>query len=247
MVNIVLAAGYATRMYPLTENFPKPLLEIGGVTILDRMLADIDAVEDISRHIIVTNHKFAGHFEKWDADAAEQRKYRKPVTIVDDGSTCNDNRLGAVCDLILALRQCDVADDVFVAAADNVLDFSLAGFVDYFKDKGTAVIMCMRETDPEALRRSGVIELDGAMKVISMEEKPQTPKGTHVTPPFYIYPKSDLPYILGAIEGGCRYDAPGNLARYISDVSELHAYEMPGRRYDIGSIEGYEAMKDKSL
>ena len=101
MINVVLAAGYATRLGELTKEFPKPLLKIGDSTILGRMLDDIDRIDDITRHVIVTNHKFAPIFEKW---AAEQH-YSKPITIIDDGSTTNDNRLGAVCDLLLVMEK----------------------------------------------------------------------------------------------------------------------------------------------
>ena len=101
MINVILAAGYATRLGELTKNFPKPLLKIGNSTILGRMLDDIDKINDITEHVIVTNHKFSPIFEQW---AAEQN-YSKPITIIDDGSTTNDNRLGAVCDLLLVLEK----------------------------------------------------------------------------------------------------------------------------------------------
>ena len=134
MKTIVIAAGYATRLYPLTENFPKPLLEIGNRTILDRLLDDIDTIDDIDEHIIVTNHKFAHHFEEW----AKQRK-GKPLHIIDDGTETNDTRLGAVRDLLLALTgnpdgnsPALINDDILVIAADNILEFSFQGFVDYF-------------------------------------------------------------------------------------------------------------------
>ncbi|MBO7325257.1 MAG: NTP transferase domain-containing protein, partial [Bacteroidales bacterium] len=131
MKNIVLAAGYATRMYPLTENFPKPLLAIGDSTILDKMLKDVDAMPCVDEHIIVTNHKFYHIFEEWAAKAAEEGRYAKPIKLVDDGSTNNDNRIGAVGDLILALKTYDVQDDILVAAADNLLDFSLTSLIDF--------------------------------------------------------------------------------------------------------------------
>lgn len=121
MKNIVIAAGYATRLYSLTENFPKPLLEIGNSTILGRLLDDIDKIDDIDEHIIVTNHKFVGHFEKW----AAEYKMSKPVRIIDDGTETNETRLGAVKDLLLAIDSCNVDDDMMVVAADNILDFSL--------------------------------------------------------------------------------------------------------------------------
>lgn len=241
MKNIVLAAGYATRLYPITENFPKPLLEIGGATILDRMLQDVDAIPEIDGHIIVSNHKFITIFEEWAVEA--RKRYAKPIEIIDDGSIDNDHRIGAVKDLVLALERYDVQDDVLVAAADNVLDFSFAGFVAFFREKQTSLIMCHREPSKAALQKTGVVCLDATNKVLLMEEKPQEPKSEWAVPPFYLYRKEDLPLILTAVENGCKYDAPGNLAHYLTTRTTLHAYEMPGHRYDIGDVASYERIK----
>ncbi|MBD5285949.1 MAG: nucleotidyltransferase family protein [Bacteroides sp.] len=236
MKNIVIAAGYATRLYPLTENFPKPLLKIGDSTILDRMMADIDAIPEIDEHIIVTNHRFAHIFDEWKAKS----NYSKPITIIDDGTTDNDNRLGAVRDLLLALEQRAVDDDIMVLAADNILDFSLQGFADYFKQKGSSVIMCHHEPELRKLQRTGVIAVDGDMKVLEMQEKPAEPVSNWAVPPFYIYSRKDLPLIRECMDHGCGFDAPGNLAHYLTDVTTLHAWPMPGSRFDIGSMDSYE-------
>lgn len=241
MKNIVIAAGYATRLYPLTENFPKPLLKIGDSTILDRMMADIDAIPEVDEHIIVTNHRFAHIFEEWKANS----NYSKPITIIDDGTTDNDNRLGAVRDLLLALEQRDIDDDIMVLAADNILDFSLQGFADYFKEKGTSVIMCHHEPEFRKLQRTGVIAVDPDMKVLEMQEKPQTPVSHWAVPPFYIYSKSDIPLIRECLSHGCGSDAPGNLAHYLAEVSVLHAWPMPAGRFDIGSLDSYKEAKER--
>ncbi|MDE5793459.1 MAG: nucleotidyltransferase family protein [Muribaculaceae bacterium] len=241
MKNIIIAAGYATRLYPLTENFPKPLLKIGDSTILDRMLADIDQIPDIDEHIIVTNHRFAPIFEEWKAKS----NYKKPITIIDDGTTDNDNRLGAVRDLLLALESCKVDDDIMVLAADNILDFSLKGFIDYFKEKGSSVIMCHHEPELRKLQRTGVIAVDDDMKVLHMQEKPESPVSNWAVPPFYIYKKSDLPLIRECMDHGCGFDAPGNLAHYLTDVTLLHAWPMPGSRFDIGSMDSYQEAQER--
>lgn len=241
MKNIVLAAGYATRLYPITENFPKPLLEIGGSTILDRMLADVDAIEAVDGHIIVSNHKFVSIFREWLEGA--RLRYRKPITLIDDGSTDNDHRIGAVKDLILALDTCGVEDDILVAAADNVLDFSFGGFVDYFQQKQTSLIMCHYEPSVTALQKTGVVTLDADNRVLQMEEKPREPKSHWAVPPFYLYRREELGLIRSAIDNGCKYDAPGNLAHFLTTRTTLHAYEMPGHRYDIGDVASYERIK----
>ena len=241
MKNIVIAAGYATRLYPLTENFPKPLLEVGGRSILGRMLDDVDALPEIDSHIIVTNHRFAPVFEKW----AGETHYIKPVTIIDDGTTTNDTRLGAVRDLLLALDRCAVDDDIMVLAADNILEFSLRGFVDFFRGKGTSVIMCHHEPELRRLRRTGVIAVDGDMKVLEMQEKPERPVSHWAVPPFYIYSRTDLPLIRGCLDHGCGSDAPGNLAHYLAETSTLHAWPMPAGRFDIGSLDSYREAQER--
>lgn len=244
MINVVLAAGYATRLGELTKNFPKPLLKIGNNTILGRMLDDIDTIDDIAEHVIVTNHKFAPIFEQW---AAEQH-YSKPITIIDDGSTTNDNRLGAVCDLLLALstppKQGEV-EDILVVAADNLLFFSFQEFVDFAKLKGTSCIMCHEQPSIEKLQRTGVVELDDNHRVLGMEEKPQVPKSHWAVPPFYIYLKKDLELVRHSVENGCGKDAPGNLAHYMVEHTVMHAWPMSAGRFDIGSLDTYYEAVEK--
>ena len=216
MKTIVIAAGYATRLYPLTENQPKPLLEIGGKTILGRMLDDIDKIDGIDEHV-----------------------YTKKVTVIDDETLTNETRLGAVADLLFAIERLGIDDDLLVVAADNLLFFSFQGFVDYAREKGTSCIMCHEQQDVEKLRRTGVIVVDEQMKVLEMQEKPEHPKTTWAVPPFYVYLKKDLPLIKDALNNGCGKDAPGNLAHYLAEKTVLHAWKMPGGRFDIGSLDTY--------
>lgn len=236
---IIIAAGYATRLYPLTENFPKPLLEIGGSTILGRIIDDVDTFPEIDEHVIVTNHKFARIFEDWKA----KQSYTKPITIIDDGTSANETRLGAVKDLLLAIHGRNIDDDIMVLAADNILDFSFRGFIDFFKEKQTSCIMCHEQPELKKLQRTGVVVLDENNKVLNMEEKPQHPKSHWAVPPFYIYRNEDLPLIKDCISHGCDCDAPGNLAHYLYGLVPMHAWQMPGTRFDIGSLDTYEEAK----
>lgn len=241
MKTIVIAAGYATRLGELTRNFPKPLLKIGENTILGRMLDDIDTIPDITEHIVVTNHKFAPIFSEW----AAAQHYTKPLTIVDDGTETNETRLGAVCDLLYAMDKFAIDDDLLVVAADNLLFFSFREFVEFAKAKGTSCIMCHRQPDVEKLRRTGVIEVDGDMRVLGMEEKPQNPKTEWAVPPFYIYLKKDLDLVRNSVNDGCGKDAPGNLAHYMVGKTVMHAWPMTGGRFDIGSIDTYREACEK--
>ncbi len=239
MKNIVIAAGYATRLGELTRNFPKPLLQIGQSTILGRMLDDIDRIDDIDEHIIITNHRFAPIFEDW----AARQSYTKPVTIIDDGTSTNETRLGAVCDLLYAMDKLSIDDDMLVVAADNILLFSFQEFVDFAKSKGTSCIMCHEQPSLERLQRTGVVVLDEDSKVLNMEEKPQVPKSHWAVPPFYIYIRKDLDLVRGSVADGCGKDAPGNLAHYMVDNTVMHAWPMTAGRFDIGSLDSYEEAK----
>ena len=241
MKNIVIAAGYATRLGELTKNFPKPLLKIGKNTILGRMLDDIDKIPDIDEHIIITNHRFARIFEEWKEGTA----YRKPITIIDDGTETNETRLGAVCDLLLALNARSLNDDLLVVAADNLLFFSFQEFVDFAKQKKTSCIMCHEQPSIEKLQRTGVVVLDEQMRVLNMEEKPLEPKSHWAVPPFYIYRKEDLDLVRHAVEDGCGKDAPGNLAHYMVEHTTMHAWPMSAGRFDIGSLDTYYEAVEK--
>ena len=234
MKNIVIAAGYATRLGELTKNFPKPLLKIGNNTILGRMIDDIDRIPDITEHIIVTNHKFAPIFEEWKSE----QHYQKPITIIDDGTETNETRLGAVCDLLLALKTLG-SESVLVVAADNLLFFSFQEFVDFAKQKQTSCIMCHEQPSIEKLQRTGVVEIDENHRVLNMEEKPQQPKSHWAVPPFYIYVEKDLDLIRHSVENGCGKDAPGNLAHYMVEHTTMHAWPMTAGRFDIGSLDTY--------
>lgn len=241
MKNIVIAAGYATRLGELTRNFPKPLLKIGENTILGRMLDDIDRIDDIDEHVIVTNHRFADIFERW----ASEQHYSKPVTIVDDGTESNETRLGAVCDLLYAMDKLQIDDDLLVVAADNLLFFSFAEFVAFAKERQSSCIMCHEQHSIEKLQRTGVIVVDDRMKVLNMEEKPQVPKSHWAVPPFYIYLQKDLDLVRHSVENGCGKDAPGNLAHYMVEHTTMHAWPMSAGRFDIGSLDTYYEAVEK--
>ncbi len=226
-------------MYPLTENMPKPLLDVGGKTILNRLLEDIDGIAGIDSLIVVSNHKFIGQFTAWKA----AQTFRNPITILDDGSIDNDHRLGAVADIRFAAESLSLDDDLLVAAGDNILDFSLQGFVDFAREKQTSCVMCHEENDLKKQQRTGIITCDPDWLITSYEEKPLHPKGNLAVPPFYVYRSADVKRIPEALADGCSADAPGSLAAWLSRRTPLHAYPMPAARHDIGDLATYEAIK----
>ena len=234
---LILAAGYATRLYPLTENFPKPLLKVGEKTILDWLVDDIDTLGLVDEYVVISNHKYAPHFEKWAGEKAQK------ITVVDDGTSTNETRLGAVKDIQFAIDQLGLDDEMLVIAGDNVLDFSLTKFIAYAKEKKTTCVMRYYEEKEEKLRKCGVAQIDENDKVLSLEEKPAEPKSHWCTPPFYFYTKEDARLVKKGIEAGCGTDAPGSYIAWLSTQVPVHSMEMPGSRYDIGNLQSYEQVQ----
>ncbi len=234
---LILAAGYATRLYPLTENFPKPLLEVQGKTILDWLIDDIDSLGAVDEFIVISNHKFAHHFDSWAASK------RQKITVLDDGTSSNETRLGAVKDIQFAIDTLKLDDEMLVIAGDNLLDFSLTEFIRYAKSKGTSCIMRFFEPSIEKLKKCGVVQIDSNDKIIDMTEKSPEPKSNWCCPPFYYYTRNDARLVENGIANGCGVDAPGSYIAWLIKQTDVHAMEMPGKRYDIGNLESYEAVQ----
>ena len=235
---LILAAGYATRLYPLTENFPKPLLKVGEKSILDWLVDDLVETTDIDEFVVISNHKFALHFEEWKNNKKKVRPYE--ITVIDDGTSTNETRLGAVKDIQLAVETLNIFDDLLVMAGDNVLDFSLSNFVNFAKEKETSCVMCHEENELKKQQKTAIITVDDKDLITSYEEKP---KGNLAVPPFYCYRSVDVKRIQEALDNGCGYDAPRSFAAWLSKQTSMHAYKMPGKRYDIGDINSYEYVK----
>ena len=234
---LILAAGYATRLYPLTENFPKPLLEVGGKTILDWLVDDIDTAGLVDEYVVISNHKYACHFDAW----AKTKSMK--VTVVDDGTSSNETRLGAVKDIQFAIDALGIDDDMLVIAGDNVLSFSLTRFIRYAQEKNTSCIMRYFEAEEKKLTKCGVVQIDEQDRILGMEEKPVNPKSHWCCPPFYYYTREDASLVAKGIEAGCGTDAPGSYIAWLCTQTPVHAMEMPGCRYDVGNLESYERIR----
>lgn len=234
---LILAAGYATRLYPLTENFPKPLLKVQDKTILDWLIDDIDTSKEVDEYIVISNHRFAHHFDAW-AKTKPQR-----ITVVDDGTETNETRLGAVRDIQFAIEQLQLDDEMLVIAGDNLLDFSLTKFIAYAKEKGTSCMMCFYEADTKRLQNFGNVSKDEHDRITKMVEKPKIPPSNWCATPFYYYTRQDAGLVKKGIEAGCGTDAPGSYIAWLSQQTAVHAMEMPGSRYDIGNLESYETVQ----
>ena len=248
---LILAAGYATRLYPLTENFPKPLLPVGEKTILDWLIDDIDTAGLVDEYVVISNHKYAQHFRDWaekhghaEKDGRSGNHSHRKLTILDDGTVSNETRLGAVRDMQFAVESLNLHDDLLVIAGDNVLDFSLTSFLRYASEKKTSCTMRYFEPDEAKLKKCGVAEIGEDELLLSLEEKPAEPKSSWCTPPFYFYTAADAAKIPEAVADGCGVDAPGSLVAWMCRKSPMHSMVMPGRRYDIGNLESYNAVRE---
>jgi glucose-1-phosphate thymidylyltransferase len=234
---LILAAGYATRLYPLTENFPKPLLKVQEKTILDWLVDDLDGAGVIDEFVVISNHRYVSHFENWAAEKAQK------VTVLDDGTESNETRLGAVKDIQFAIDQLGLDEDLLVIAGDNLLDFSLQRFVTYALRKQASCVMRYFEPETARLLKSGVVTVDETDLVLRMTEKSPTPETHWCCPPFYYYTKEDARLVRKGIEAGCGTDAPGSYIAWLCTQTKVYAMEMPGSRYDIGNLQSYEAVQ----
>ena len=236
MKAIILAAGYATRLYPLTKNFPKPLLEVGGKTILDHLVDQIKIISDIDRIYVVTNRRFFGHFADW---ACENKAIQAGLEteILDDGTTSNDNRLGAVGDIQFAIEACAIADDVLVLAADNILLFSLQKLVDTFNSNPVSHVAVRHNPDYDDRKRRGNVQLDKDNRVLRFIEKPDRPISEWSASPVYIYPASILPRFEEYIASGGNPDAPGHFVAWLHTCETVYGYDIEGGVLDIGNRE----------
>lgn len=214
---LILAAGYATRLYPLTKNFPKPLLKVGSKTILDWLVDDIDTANIVDEYVVISNHKFASFFNDWAKEKMQN------ITVVDDGTDTNETRLGAVKDIWFAIEKLGIDDNVLVIAGDNVLDFSLTAFMNYAEKKNASCVMRYFEAEKSKLVKSGVVTIAEDDKVENMAEKPKYPESNWCCPPFYYYIKEDVRQIPKAIQEGCATDAPGSLIAWLCKQTAVYA------------------------
>jgi glucose-1-phosphate thymidylyltransferase len=233
---IILAAGYATRLYPLTLNKPKPLLEVAGKPMIEHVLDSLGEVPQIDRVYVITNSKFAGHFEQW-AERYTSGRAGAPVTVIDDGTTDDSNKLGAIGDLHLLLTREGVDDDVIVVAGDNLFDTSLAGFVEFCGRRDAPAVGVYDVGNLEEIRKYNNIGTDDEGRITSFEEKPAQPVSTITAIALYYYPKSSLPLIRQYIAEGNNPDQPGRLVQWMYARTPFYTWRVPGTWYDIGSRE----------
>ena len=226
---VILAAGYATRLYPLTRDRPKHLLEVGGRPILD-LLLDRLPVEELETVYVVTNSKFAPRFREW------AESHPAGIEVIDDGTTSDDDRLGAIGDLQLVIST-GIDDDLLVAAGDSLFSDPLDGFVRFARERAAPVIAAYDVGDLEEIKRLSAIEVDEDSRVTSFQEKPERPTSTLAGIALYFYPRSMLPLVAEYLEAGNNPDQPGRLLQWLHERTPVYAWLVPGRWFDIGTPE----------
>ena len=236
---VILAAGYATRLYPLTVTQPKPLLPVAGKPMIEYVLDNLAPIGGIERVYVVTNARFAGHFRNW-ADGYHGAKSKLNFTIVNDGSTDDTNRLGAIGDLHLVLTRENVHDDLVVVAGDNLFSESLGAFGEFCRQKNAPVLGVYDVKSLEEAKKYGVVDVDGEGRIVRFEEKPKQPAGTLIGIALYYYPQRVVPKIKHYIAQGNNPDQPGRLVQWLYPRLPVYTWKVPGLWYDIGSKETLE-------
>lgn len=243
MKALILAAGYATRLYPLTQNKAKPLLEVQGKPIIDYIIEKLENCSDIGEIFVVTNNRFYQDFCQWKKTVA----CAKPITIVNDETRENGTRLGAVGDIAFVLKKHAIRDDILVIAGDNLFSFSLNDFLSFYQKKETTIV-AVYDTKDEAriANRLGCVLVDKNHKIIDFEEKPAQPKSTLAATACYIFPKEDLHFIEPAISEK-HSDRLGDFIRFLAKHKPVYAYQFTGYWFDVGTPEEYQLVNSAGM
>lgn len=229
---LILAAGYATRLYPLTLNRAKPLLKVGGRHIIDYIIDNVNKISGLKRINVVCNNKFSGDFIRW----AENSSSRAPIKILNDKSEEDGGKLGAIGDIRLSVDKFRIKNDLLVIGGDNLFDLDLADFVSFAKSRGPAI--CLYDVGSKELAaKYAAVTLDKEYKIVKFEEKPPKPETTLISMCVYYYPGNLLPMITDYLDAGGNPDAPGFFNQWLYKKTEVYGYVFDGKWFDIGDNE----------
>ncbi|HEX3036084.1 MAG TPA: nucleotidyltransferase family protein [Thermodesulfobacteriota bacterium] len=241
MITIILCAGFGTRMYPITKGIPKPLLQVGGRPALNYLMDQIIELRQIESIHIVTNALFYEHFDEWQHKWQRKIKGRDiSLHLHNDGSTDNENRVGAITDLALVLHSLETITGTLVAAGDNIFRFSLKPLWERFLEADKNYVLALPEPDLQKLKRTGILELGSDDRVLRLQEKPSDPPSSWICPPLYFLQPSALIRVDEYLAQSDVNDAPGHFISYLVAQEPVYAIRVEGKRLDIGSFESYE-------
>ena len=243
MTLIILAAGYAVRLQPLTLNTSKSLLPIGNRKIIDRILEKAAKAKGVASIYIITNSKFFKNFGEW----LKSYKHENKIFVVCDGTTTNENRLGAIKDLEFIIKEESIAGDILVVAGDNLFEFDLNNFLKFAR-KRDGVSIAVHDIGSLALAKNfGVVKVDADHKVVDFEEKPENPQSTLISTGIYYFPKDKVAFINEYVKMQNKLDAPGHYIGWLSKRDHVYGFAFPEDWYDIGTMESYRKADDEYL
>jgi glucose-1-phosphate thymidylyltransferase len=236
---LILAAGYATRLYPLTLHKAKPLLAVGGKPIIEWLVDNLTAVPDLETIYVVTNDKFAADFEAW-SERYQSRHPQFKFKVINDGSTSDEDKLGAIGDINLVLtRENLTQSSLLIVAGDNLITESLEKFVECAR--GTDATVAVYDVgDAEAIKKYGNISVDGDGIITRFEEKPEKPHGTLAAVAVYYYPPAVLSLLTTYLAAGNNPDQPGRFVQWLYTRKTVKTFQIKGKWLDIGSKETLE-------
>jgi glucose-1-phosphate thymidylyltransferase len=236
MKGIILAAGYATRLYPLTKDKSKPLLAVKGEPIIDYILGKIEGITDLDRVYVVTNNKFYDDYVEWSASSP----FSKEIVIVNDNTLEDETKLGAIGDIDYVLKSQNIDDDILIIAGDNLFNFNIESFIKKgYNVKPSASMGVYDIKDIKTASLYGIVALDEKGLIVEFQEKPDNPKSTLAAVGIYFLPKNIARSITNYLSEGNSSDQPGHFMTWLSKQGKLYGFELTGDWYDIGSIESY--------
>lgn len=246
MKALILAAGYATRLYPLTKDQPKALLPIGDKTIMDFLVEQLNTIKALHEVHIASNHRFVTHFQAWADEAAKDMRYPNlSFTVWDDHTTCDDDKLGAVGDIQYVIEKAGLDDDLLIAASDNFFTFPLIDYYDDFMRHGRDTILGGIIADIDDLKRFAVAKLSEDNRVELLVEKPADPPSNVAIYALYLYRRDTLPLFKQYLDEGNSPDAPGHFPEWLYKKKEVRAYIFKGEVIDIGTHDSYREVCER--
>ena len=240
---VLLGAGYATRLYPLTKDRPKPLLPVAGVPILQRICEQVFKVREVDRIYLVTNHRFVSHYYNWLRDYQGHRAFPAPIEIFDDLTMTPDDRLGAIGDIRFVIRNAKVDDDLMIIAGDNLIEFPLQDFATFAQAKGAAA--CLKDLgDRKHVSLYSAVEVDAQGKIIDFEEKPPQPRSSLISIGVYCFSRVHVPLFDQYLAEGHSKDQPGYFLQWVHRKIDLYGHVIDGEWFDIGDIDSYNTANE---
>jgi len=241
MKALILAAGYATRLYPLTINRPKPLLPVGGRPMIDYIMDKLENLSELDEIYVVTNNRFFKNFQEW----AEGHSSSKKISVINDKTLTNEERLGAIGDIQLVIEEAKINDELLIIAGDNLFAFDMNNFIEFAKSHLPGCSIALHNIGSrEEAKKYGVVKVDENNKLLNFAEKPTEPESTLVAICLYYFPKERLLKVSEYLRQSKHKDAPGNYIGWLVQNDDVHGFTFDSKWYDIGDKNIYERVKD---